>query len=183
MHLAINLNTVIPSVKRIAGFLLLTCLVLPMSQCSTVLSEESKQALRDSSVGTDAPLTSPLTSPSNPESKPSAASSLESDFKTYFVWTGFKWHSWESWVYLLAFLWPLFLFVMASSSRSRGRGERWARYLEAPFLILTVLALYGLQVMKQPLLGWYVGVTAVCLYLLALLVQWQHWWRERHSQA
>jgi|SRR3990172_7070929 len=138
----------LPTYIKLAGaLLLLSSLLLPLSSCESYVDKQG-HTLRPSEVAADRPLPPGI--------------KVE---RTYFYFFPFQTTDTTNWLILAGFTWPVFM--IAALSRFKGRIRVACRFLEAPLLFGSVLALALATLFHSRLeLGAYVAYAGIGAYAL-----------------
>jgi hypothetical protein len=135
-------------IKVAGALLLLVSLVLPLSSCERYIDKQGN-TIKSSEISTDGPLPPGMRV-----------------VKTFnYFYRTFQPTDFGSWLVLAGFIWPVFM--IAALSRLKGRVRVACRFLEAPLLFGSVVALGFATLLHNRLeVGAYVAYTGIGAYSL-----------------
>ena len=177
------------SLKRIAAIVVLLAFFLPLSQCSSRLSEEtSASSVNQTAVTSDVKKESVQKVVVEAENKErnedkNKAKSNDKNLGKNFAYKAAPWTSWNAFFMYCIFLWPCLLTLLLWR-RPALQEKLTMNVLEIVLALASILTLNFFSLFYQLLIGAYLALAGWTLYgLVAASVLWQRFriWRYKRS--
>lgn len=148
--------------KRVAAIILVLCLLLPLSKCTRLVPVQ---------VGKSKVLDSLNTNIQNVTVKKTII---------YYPLSNFRFSNSESWLTLFVFVWPVILLTISLLLKN-NIFLVLIQILELICCCYTVFFIYFAVLLREPMIGAYVTLLAIFLYLISIFYSFGCWIKSKYQ--